>query len=134
MVKEIKFIKTATVPVIKLTSTEEFLNRKVDITLREYKDNQHSGEFCVELVKGYIKNYAVFKPLILVLKKLIYEARMNDTYQGGISSYGLTLMLVAYLQYKQFYNIPIEIERPNLGVILVDFFNFFSSYKKYKIR
>lgn len=129
IVKEIKFIKSATVPVIKLTSTEEFLNRKVDLTLREYTDNQHSGENCVELVKGYIKTYPVFKPLALVLKQLIYEAKMNDTYQGGLSSYGITLMVVAYLQYKQFYNVSINIQEPNLGILFIDLFNFYSSFR-----
>lgn len=101
----------------------------MDITLREFKDSKHNGEACVELIKDYIKTYKVFKPLILVLKQLIFNAKLYDPYQGGISSYGLILMLVTYLQYKMFYKIPIEPIKPNLGILLVDFFNFYGSMK-----
>lgn len=116
-------------PVIKITSVEKYHNRKVDITLREFKDSKHNGEACVELIKDYIKQYKVFKPLILVLKQLIYNAKFYDPYQGGISSYGLILMLITYLQYKMFYKISVENVRPNLGILLVDFFNFYCSMK-----
>jgi len=115
--------------VIKITSSEKYLNRKVDITLREFKDSKHNGEACIELVKDYITHYKAFRPLILVLKQLIYSAKLYDPYQGGISSYGLILMLVTYLQYKSFYKISIEPVKPNLGILLVDFFNFYGSMK-----
>lgn len=116
-------------PVIKITSVDKYLNRKIDITLREFKDSKHNGEACVELIRDYIRNYKVFKPLILVLKQLIYNAKLYDPYQGGISSYGLILMLVTYLQYKMFYKNSIDHVKPNLGILLVDFFNFYSSMK-----
>ena len=116
-------------PVIKITSVEKYFNRKIDITLREFKDSKHNGEACVELIKEYIKQYKAFKPLILVLKQLIYNAKLYDPYQGGISSYGLILMLITYLQYKLFYKISIEPLKPNLGILLIDFFNFYGSMK-----
>lgn len=114
---------------IKITAVEKYLNRKVDITLREFKDSKHNGEACVELIKDYIKAYKVFKPLILVLKQLIYNAKLYDPYQGGVSSYSLILMIVTYLQYKMFYKISIDAVKPNLGILLVDFFNFYGSVK-----
>lgn len=129
VIKDIKYIKGAAVPVIKLTSTAEFLNRKVDITLRECKDSQHSGEMCVALVKQYIKIYKMFKPMVLVLKQLIFTAKVHDPYQGGLSSYGLILLVVAYLQYKQYCNLLIEDKEPNLGFLFVDFLNMYSSMK-----
>lgn len=129
LIKEIKYIKTATVPVIKITAVEKYLHRKVDITLREFKDSKHNGEACVELIKDYIKAYKVFKPLILVLKQLIYNAKLYDPYQGGMSSYSLILMLVSYLQYKLFFKVSIEPVRPILGILFVDFFNFYGSVK-----
>lgn len=129
LIKETKYIKTATVPVIKITAVEKYLSRKIDITLREFKDSKHNGEACVELIRDYIKTYKVFKPLILVLKQLIYNAKLYDPYQGGISSYGLILMLVTYLQYKTFFKVSIETVKPNLGILLVDFFNFYGSVK-----
>ena len=41
--------------------------------------------------------YECLKPLVLVLKQFIFSANLNDTYQGGLSSYGLILMIVSFL-------------------------------------
>lgn len=42
--------------------------------------------------------YPQLKSLTFILKKFIYTARLFDPYSGGISSYGLILMIVAYIQ------------------------------------
>jgi DNA polymerase sigma len=40
----------------------------------------------------------LLKPLVLVLKSLVEAYDISDPYKGGISSYGLTLMVIALLQ------------------------------------
>lgn len=40
----------------------------------------------------------MLKPLVLVLKSLVEAYDISDPYKGGISSYGLTLMVIALLQ------------------------------------
>ena len=45
-----------------------------------------------------MQRYKVLKPLVIVLKTFMYSAGLYDTYQGGLSSYGLILMIVAILQ------------------------------------
>lgn len=47
-IKEINYIKTATVPIIKLSTLEEGYDIKVDIT---FGDEDHKGNQCVELGK-----------------------------------------------------------------------------------
>lgn len=53
--------------------------------------------------------------------------------QGGLSSYGLLLLLVTYFQTKEYENQNqnnyqfIQNEFPILGILLVDFFNFYIS-------
>jgi DNA polymerase sigma len=37
------------------------------------------------------------RALVLVLKALLREARMNEVVDGGLSSYSTTLMVIAYL-------------------------------------
>ena len=37
----------------------------------------------------------------MVLKQILKVDNLNDPYSGGISSYALTLMVVAYLQWLQ---------------------------------
>lgn len=81
---------------IKIVCTEKYLNKKLDITLQ---DERHNGLNCVDLVKEYLAEYeGLLKPIVFVVKHLLYLAGLNDPYQGGLSSYGLILMIVALLQ------------------------------------
>ncbi|KRX05178.1 WD40-repeat-containing domain [Pseudocohnilembus persalinus] len=94
-VKQIKRIPTASVPVIKVICTSEYLEKKIDITVSE---GTHLGSECVKLVNSFLKEYKPLKPLVLVLKQLMFSSNLYDTYQGGISSYSLTLLIVTFLQ------------------------------------
>lgn len=48
-----------------------------------------------------MNRYKELRPLAFVLKTFIYSSNLYDTYQGGLSSYGLILMIVAILQGQQ---------------------------------
>lgn len=83
----------------KLDSEEEarfpqFTNEavKFDITM-----DQHSGLKCVDVVKQYLKSSEIIEPLILVLKQFLKANELNDPWKGGLSSYGLFLMIVSFL-------------------------------------
>ena len=54
---------------------ERFLGKKVDITLPD-----HNGHICVDLVKNYVTTLPPLKPLLLVLKQVIFFAKLNDPY------------------------------------------------------
>ena len=43
----------------------------------------HYGDICVNLAKHYIDIYKPFKPLILLLKQIVFFARLNDPYSVG---------------------------------------------------
>lgn len=47
-IDNVKFIKTATVPIIKVTCTEKYWRKKIDFT---YQDVAHNGLQSVELIK-----------------------------------------------------------------------------------
>jgi len=94
--EDVKFISSTAFPVIKIVCTEKYLKKKLDITLQ---DDRHNGIKCVELVKEYLLEYEdILRPLIYILKHLLFHAGLNDPYQGGLSSYGLILMMVSLLQ------------------------------------
>jgi len=80
LISEIKYISTATIPVVKIISSEKFKNKRVDITMRD-----HYGDICVNLAKHYIDTYKPFKPLILLLKQIVFFARLNDPYSVSLS-------------------------------------------------
>ena len=71
-VKDQNFIDRATIPIIKLISKDEY-NFHIDISM---SSENHFGLKTVTLVNDYL----------------------NDPYKGGLSSYGLILMVVSFIQ------------------------------------
>ena len=123
MFEEVKFIKGASIPVLKIKTNEEYGDTKVDITV---KGLRHSGLNCVGLIKQYLVYYRPLRPITLILKHLLFITELNDPYQGGISSYGLILMITAFIQSLIVKNIYMEYEN-NYGKLLLEFLKFYSS-------
>ena len=109
---------------IKAVCTPQFGSKKIDVT---YQDGKHSGMLCVDMIVKYMQMYPCLKYLVLPFKQLIFNTQMNDPYQGGLTSYALVLMIVAYLQMKQYHKMSIDAKQPNLGVLFIDFLYFFSN-------
>ena len=91
-----KFIENTSVPIIKLISNDKY-NFHIDISV---ENDKHFGLKTVELVKSYMKTYPVLQPIILALKTLLNNGNLNNPYTGGLSSYGLILMVVSFIQSK----------------------------------
>ena len=90
-----KFIKTASVPIIKIQCTKQYYEKKIDIT---FQDGNHNGRESVKLIQRYLEIYPELRALTIILKQFIYSAQLSDPYSGGISSYGLIIMIVGYIQ------------------------------------
>ena len=116
-------IDTARVPVIKVTARVDGQQVVVDITFNQANDAAadyqpgtpslvphfspsspnspplvHSGVASVDLLCHYVAIFPALRPLCLILKQFLYERGLSSTYTGGLNSYCLVLMLVAYLQ------------------------------------
>jgi ankyrin repeat protein len=92
---ESKYLRNAQVPVLKLVTSANWGGFPVDVTAH---DPRHQGLECVNLVKGLVTKYPPLKPIVLVLKQMLNMADLSDPYLGGLSSYGLVVMIVAYFQ------------------------------------
>ena len=75
--KTIKYIDSAAIPIIKLTSIEQYNSMYIDISVQ---DSKHYGLKCVELVKSYLKEYEALEPLIFSLKNMLRNANLNNPY------------------------------------------------------
>mmetsp|Transcript_21019 Transcript_21019/g.24236 ORF Transcript_21019/g.24236 Transcript_21019/m.24236 type:complete len:95 (+) Transcript_21019:118-402(+) len=53
----------------------------------------------IHLVKSYIKEFSNLKELTLCIKKFLAVKDLNSPYQGGLSSYGVVIMIVAYMNF-----------------------------------
>lgn len=115
-VKEHKFIDKTKVPIIKLVSNDQY-NFHIDISVETEK---HFGLKCVELVKGFLSTYPILQPIVLALKTILYNGKLNDPYSGGLSSYGLILMAVSFIQ-SQIDNKKLEESETCLGETFIKF-------------
>ena len=122
-IKDINYISGANIPIIKLFSIEKYNNMSIDISIQ---DENHFGLRCVDLVKQYMNKYESLKPLVLALKNILKRANLNDPYKGGISSYGLILMIVYFLQQQAYAGIDISSNGNNLGQLFYDFIHYYA--------
>jgi len=56
------------------------------------------GLKCSEMIKSFMGVEQLLRPLVLVLKMLVDIYDISDPYKGGLSSYAITLMVIALLQ------------------------------------
>ena len=126
-VKESKLIGKASVPIIKLIAIQKYNNMSIDISIQ---DEKHFGLKCVDLVNTFIKEYKSLKPIVLAIKNILKQANLNDPYKGGISSYGLILMIVYFFQKQKKSGIDIEPgeNNSNLGKLFFEFIQFYGIF------
>ena len=118
----INFIGTASVPLIKIHTKDNFNRMSVDISL---EDTHHYGIKCVSLVNRLIEEYEALTPMVLALKNILKQANLNDPYKGGLSSYGLILLIVFFLNEQMEQNMDISINDDNLGRLFYEFLYFY---------
>ncbi len=79
--KSINYIGATSVPLIKIKTKENIDIKNVDISLQ---DNSHYGIKCVSLVLDYKNEYEVLLPIVLALKNILKQAKLNDPYTVSI--------------------------------------------------
>ena len=123
----IKYIENTQIPLIKIITTNEFYNISLDISLEL---PEHHGAECVSYIKEKIKEYEVLTPLTLALKTIFQKGKLNDPYIGGLSSYGIILIIINFLKIKQKEGKDISLK--NLGKLFYELLVFYG--KQYDIN
>ncbi|CAD8067939.1 unnamed protein product [Paramecium sonneborni] len=73
----------------------------VDISFFQYQgvtQNQHLGQISTELTLQWLSFYGELRPIVLLFKSLLKKRGLNDQYKGGISSFCIIQMVLAFLQ------------------------------------
>lgn len=124
IIKNIVFVESTTIPLLKLVTQDHLLNYHIDISVQ---DGKHFGIECVKLVKLFLETYDVLEPIIIGLKNILKCAGLNDPYKGGLSSYGLILLVVYHLQIlEEEYKINTN-DKNNLGRIFIEFLFYYGA-------
>ncbi|XP_071823957.1 uncharacterized protein [Apostichopus japonicus] len=100
------------VPIVKLT--DAFTQIRVDISF-----NVTTTTECAKLIENFISQFPTLPQLVFVLKQFLLQRDLNEVWTGGISSYGLILMIVSFLQ------LHVPPEPVNYGVFLIEFFELY---------
>lgn len=95
---------------------------KIKIDLSFFSINQPSDLTVIHYIKNQVKNYPEITPLIQVLKRYLSLSKLNSSFNGGLSSHSLLLMIIAYARY------PKTNTALNLGAMLVGFLEFYGKY------
>ena len=117
-VKWSKLIETTAIPLIKLVIEDNMMSIQIDISLH---NSINFGLECVKLVHSFLKEYEALEPLTIACKTILKFSILNDPYKGGLSSYGLILLLVSFLQNQYESKKSISVENDNLGRIFLEF-------------
>lgn len=124
---DITIIENAKVPLVRLIHTPTKV--KVDISF-----NMKNGVESAKMVKNLMKTYPTLPKIILVLKQYLVHRGLNEVYNGGMSSYCLTLLVFSFLQG---YHKPKTLPSTNLGTLLLEFFELYGvnfNYDKVSIH
>ncbi|CAD6186160.1 unnamed protein product [Caenorhabditis auriculariae] len=126
LAESISVYKDAFVPIVKMIDRDTRLS--LDISF-----NTVQGVRAAQFYDKVKDEFPVIEPLVLVLKQFLHHRSLNQTFTGGLSSYGLILMLVNFFQ---IYALPLRRkhaydEGVNLGELLIRFFEVYSQEFNY---
>lgn len=125
-VSNMEVIESAKVPIIKVVHVDGGV--AADLSF-----NTVDGVTTGWLMRDLMVEFPPLRPLLLVLKHFLVQRELNETYPtGGVGSFLLQLMVVSFLQHRRLED---DLARSagrasapsdrNLGVLLLDFFDFF---------
>jgi non-canonical poly(A) RNA polymerase PAPD5/7 len=122
--EKVTIIAKAKVPIIKFVTTYGYF--PVDISI-----NQENGIVVGRVVSGFLSEMPALRALILVVKAFLNQRSMNEVFTGGLGSYSIVCLAVSFLQmHPKIRRGEIDPGR-NLGVLVMEFFEFYGYYFNY---
>ena len=108
-------------------SYNEITKLYFDITFFEVENEQN--KIPTELMIDFIKEYTIIFPqiidIVFIMKRFLFNRKLNKSYQGGISSYSLFLLTLAFVKYYKN-----KCEMP-IGSLLIEYLNYYTNFDFY---
>lgn len=95
-VSNIQLENMSTYKSIRILTTIEYDELVLSLTY----ENELIGMSSVDLINGYKEEYAIIEPMLLALKTIFNNSNLCSRHLGGLSSYGIIILLVSFLQNK----------------------------------
>ena len=100
-----------------------------DITFFEVENELEKipSELMIDYIKESTKLYPQIIDIIYIMKKFLSIRKLNQSYQGGISSFSLFLLILSFLKFKS----KQKNSEEYLGSLLIEFLMFYSDFDFY---
>ncbi|GAX24190.1 hypothetical protein FisN_4Lh279 [Fistulifera solaris] len=115
--RSMKLIERTVVPVIKV-STKDTKARSLQLDIT-FDSPGHHGIEAIQMVTQIMDELPVIRPLLLILKQFLSNRGLLTAYTGGLSAYGLFLMVARYLQEQESWG--------DCGSLLMGFLDFYGN-------
>ncbi|KAF9374391.1 hypothetical protein CPC16_001331 [Podila verticillata] len=123
---KIEVIRGAKVPLVKFK--ERITGFACDVSF-----DIKSGISSSSVVKSYMQEWKVLRPMVLMIKYFLMLKGHNEVYNGGLGSYTTMLMILSFLQmHPQIQKGAIDPE-DNLGVLIIEFFELYGKCYNYSV-
>jgi non-canonical poly(A) RNA polymerase PAPD5/7 len=134
LTSKVSIIAKAKVPIIKFITIQDYGRFNVDISV-----NQENGVVAADVVNDFLNSWSrnkiggkALKSLIMITKAFLSQRGMNEVFTGGLGSYAIICLAASFLQtHPKIRRGEIKPDR-NLGVLLIEFFEFYGCYFNYE--
>jgi len=89
-VSVVEVIATARIPIVKSRCAHTGI--KVDVCFENY-----SGQLSSGTVTDFIRTHPEVRPLVVVLKHMLHQRSLAETYHGGVGSFLLTVLVTFHV-------------------------------------
>ncbi|KAH9079320.1 hypothetical protein EDB83DRAFT_2540005 [Lactarius deliciosus] len=121
---KVTIVAKAKVPIVKFVTTHGYFS--VDISI-----NQENGVEAGRVVSGFLSEMPALRALVLVAKAFLSQRSMNEVFSGGLGSYSIVCLAVSFLQMHPKIRRGEINPAQNLGVLVMEFFEFYGYYFNY---
>lgn len=92
-------LTTASVPILKIELHSNKVIPEIDNEIIHFDItfNIHNVKASIDYTRSKLKKHFQIKPLFIIIKHLLIKHKLSKTYEGGISSHVLFLMLTAFI-------------------------------------
>jgi len=119
VIKNENLIRSARIPILKL-KTQDGIDLDISI-------GNSSGPRASSFVKEKVEKLPALRPLVLAVKSMLQKRCLNDVAAGGLGTYSLANMAIAYIQHRQAHDEDVT----DFGDVLI---GFLSWYEKFDVK
>ena len=121
---KVTIIAKAKVPIIKFITRHGRFS--VDISI-----NQMNGVKAGQMVRHFLEHIPALRALVLITKSFLSQRSMNEVFTGGLGSYSIVCLAISFLQmHPKIRRGEIDPSK-NLGVLVMEFFEYYGCYFNY---